>query len=222
VLFVVLRTARYVEDREEVDVGEVSVFLSRRFVVTVRHGEASNLHGARMRLEERPELLREGSGAVLWAILDTIVDDYAPVIEGLERDVEEVEKTVFSGAAAPTGRIYLLRREATDFYRAVHPLLAPLEALERGTYIHVSEELRQFLRDVNDHLKLVNEEIIALRDVLATIFLPLTFITGFFGMNFGWMINDINSFWIFAVYGVGSLLLSAFVIYYWFRRSGDI
>jgi magnesium transporter len=254
VLFVVLRTARYVEDREEVDVGEVSVFLSRRFVITVRQGEASNLHGARMRLEERPELLREGSGAVLWAILDTIVDDYAPVIEGLERDVEEVEKTVFSGAAAPTERIYLLRREATDFYRAVHPLLAPLEALERGTYIHVSEELRQFFRDVNDHLKLVNEEVIALRDVLATIlqanmavisnqqneisvrqnetmkqltvvatiFLPLTFITGFFGMNFSWLINGINSFWIFAVYGVGSLVLSALVIYYWFRRTGDI
>jgi magnesium transporter len=254
VLFVVLRTARYVEDREEVDVGEVSVFLSRRFVITVRQGEASDLHGARMRLEERPELLKEGTGAVLWAILDTIVDDYAPVIEGLERDVEEVEKTVFSGAAAPTERIYLLRREATDFYRAVHPLLAPLEALERGTYIHVSEELRQFFRDVNDHLKLVNEEVIALRDVLATIlqanmavisnqqneisvrqnetmkqltvvatiFLPLTFITGFFGMNFGWMINDINSFWIFAVYGVGSLVVSAVVIYYWFRRTGDI
>lgn len=254
VLFVVLRTARYVEEHEGVDVGEVSVFLSRRFVITVRQGEASNLHGARLRLEERPQLLREGTAAVLWAILDTIVDGYAPVIEGLERDVEEVEQTVFSGAAAPTERIYLLRREATDFYRAVHPLLAPLEALERGTYIHVTEELRQFFRDVNDHLKLVNEEVVALRDVLATIlqanmavisnqqneisvrqnetmkqltvvatiFLPLTFITGFFGMNFGWMINDINSFWIFAVYGVGSIVLSAVVIYYWFRRSGDI
>ncbi len=190
--------------------------------------------------------------AILWAILDTIVDGYAPVIEGLEQDVEEVEQTVFSGAAAPTERIYLLRRAATEFYRAVHPLLGPLESLERGAYMRVSDELSAFFRDVDDHLKLVNEEVIALRDVLATIlqanmavisnqqneisvrqnetvkqltlvatiFLPLTFITGFFGMNFGWLIRHTTDFWVFAVYGVGSLLLSAIAIYLWFRRGG--
>jgi magnesium transporter len=254
VFFAVFRTARYVEDREEVEVGEVSVFISRRFVITVRQGVASDLHGARLRLEDRPELLKEGTGAVLWAILDTIVDDYAPVIEGLERDVEEVEATVFSGAAAPTERIYLLRREASDFYRAVHPLLGPLEALQRGTYLEVSNELSQFLRDVNDHLTLVNEEVAALRDVLgtvlqanmavisnqqneisvrqnetmkqltlvATIFLPLSVITGFFGMNFGWLVGHITSLWVFVVYGIGSLTLSAAGIYLWFRRSGHI
>ena len=254
VVFAVFRTARYVEDREEVEFGEVSVFISRRFVITVRQGVASDLHGARLRLEDRPELLKEGTMAVLWAILDTIVDDYVPVIEGLESDVEEVEATVFTGAAAPTERIYLLRREATDFYRAVHPLLGPLDALERGGYLEVSADLSQFFRDVNDHLKLVNEEVAALRDVLATvlqanmavisnqqneisvrqnetvkqltlvatIFLPLTFITGFFGMNFGWMIGHITSFWVFAVYGLGSLLASSAVIYGWFRRSGHI
>jgi magnesium transporter len=254
IFFAVFRTARYVEDREEVEVGEVSVFISRRFVITVRQGSASELHGARLRLEDRPELLKQGTGAALWAILDTIVDGYAPVIQGLERDVEEVEATVFRGAVAPTERIYLLRREATDFYRAVHPLLGPLEALERGAYLEVSNELSQFFRDVNDHLKLVNEEIVALRDVLATvlqanmavisnqqteisvrqnetmkrltlvatIFLPLSFITGFFGMNFGWLIGHITAFWVFAVYGLGSLALSTAGIYLWFRRGGHI
>ena len=254
VLFAVLRTARYVEEREEVDMGEVSVFLSRRFVITVRQGKASDLHGARLRLEARPEFLREGTGAVLWAIIDTIVDGYAPVIEGLEKDVEDVERMVFSGAAAPTERIYLLRREATDFYRAVHPLLGPLEALERGVYLQISDELSQFFRDINDHIKLVNEEVIAQRDVLATIlqanmavisnqqneisvrqnetmkqltlvatiFLPMSFITGFFGMNFGWLVSDITGFWVFAVFGVGTLLVSAATIYLWFRRSGHI
>jgi magnesium transporter len=254
IFFAVLRTARYVEDREEVEFGEVSVFLSHRFVITVRQGEASDLHGARLRLEDRPQLLKEGTVAVLWAILDTVVDGYAPVIEGLERDVEEVEATVFSGAAAPTERIYLLRREATEFYRAVHPLLGPLDALERGAYVEVSNELSQFFRDVNDHLKLVNEEVVALRDVLAiilqanmavisnqqteisvrqnetmkvltlvaTIFLPLSFITGFFGMNFAWLTGNITSFWVFAVYGVGSLLISCAGLYLWFRRGGHI
>src|SRR4051794_35540785 len=123
ILFVVLRTARYVEEREAVEFGEVSTFMARRFIITVRQGVASDLHDARLRLERRPELLQEGPGAVLWAILDKIVDDYAPVVEGLEADIEEVEQTVFSGAAAPTQRIYFLRREASDFYRAVHPLL---------------------------------------------------------------------------------------------------
>ena len=255
IFFAVFRTARYVEDREEVEFGEVSVFLSRRFVITVRQGVASELHGARLRLEDRPELLKkEGTVAVLWAIIDTVVDDYAPVIEGLEADVEEVEATVFSGAAAPTERIYLLRREATDFYRAVHPLLGPLEALERGAYLEVSSEQSQFFRDVNDHLKLVNEEVVALRDVLAiilqanmavisnqqteisvrqnetmkvltlvaTIFLPLSFITGFFGMNFAWLTGHITSFWVFAVYGIGSLVISCAGLYLWFRRGGHI
>ena len=105
--FVILRTARYVDEREEVEFGEISVFLGPSFVITVRQGVASDLHDARLRLEQRPELLEAGTASVLWAILDKVVDDYAPVVEGLERDIEEVEATVFSGAAAPT-RAHLL------------------------------------------------------------------------------------------------------------------
>ena len=246
-----LRTARYVHERADVEFGEVSVFMSDRFVITVRQGVASDLHPARLRLERRPELLREGTASVLWAILDQIVDDYAPVLEGLERDVEELEHTVFSGAAAATERIYFLRREATDFYRAVHPLLGPLDALERGAYLPVSPQLSQFYRDVNDHLKLVNEEVIAQRDLLAivlqanmavisveqneisvrqnetakrltliaTIFLPLTFITGFFGMNFGWLADHIDTLGAFLVFGVGSFVGAGIVLLLWFRTG---
>ena len=254
VLFVVLRTARYDDDREEVDFGEVSVFLSARFVITVRQGAASDLHDARLRLERRPELLGEGPGAVLWAILDKVVDDYAPVVEGLERDIEEVEKTVFSGAAAPTERIYLLRREATDFYRAVHPLLAPVDGMERGAYDLMGPGLRHFFRDVGDHLRLVDEEVVAQRDLLAMIlqanmavvsvaqneisvrqnetakqltivamiFLPLTFITGFFGQNFGWLVDHVTSFWAFALLGIGSLAVFSAALYAWIRRHYEV
>ena len=167
--FVVLRTARYVDATEEVEFGEISLFLGERFAITVRQGTASDLHPARLRAEQRPELLREGTMGVLWAVLDQVVDDYVPVVEGLERDIEEVEATVFSGEVAPTERVYHLRREVTDFYRAVHPLLGPLDALERGVYPGVGHELRQFFRDVNDHLKLVNEEVAAQRDLLTTV-----------------------------------------------------
>ena len=250
VQLVILRTARYDDAAEEVQFGEISVFLAPNFVITVRQGVASELRGARQRLEQRPELLAAGSSSALWAILDQVVDDYAPVVEGLERDIEEVEATVFSGAAAPTERIYLLRREASDFYRAVHPLLGPLDAIERGVYPQMGPELRHFFRDVNDHLKLVDDEVVAQRDLLAvilqanmavvtvqqneiamrqnetakqltiiaTIFLPLTFLTGFFGQNFGWLTEHIDKFWHFAVLGIGLLAVSAAVLWAWIRR----
>ena len=209
IAFVVLRTARYLADREEVEFGEISIFLGASFVITVRQGAASDLHAARLRLEERPQLLREGPQAALWAILDKVVDDYAPVVEELERDIEEIEGTVFSGAVAPVQRIYLLRREVSDFYRAVHPLLAPVGALARGALLDVSPPVAQYFRDVADHLNLVNEEVVAQRDLLTTILqanmavigveqsdivrkisgwaaiitVP-TFIASFYGMNF--------------------------------------
>ncbi len=251
VRFVILRTARYDDTREEVEFGEISVFLGPRFVITVRQGVASELHGARLRLERHPELLQAGTSAALWAILDKVVDDYAPVVEGLERDIEAVERTVFSGAVAPTERIYSLRREVTDFYRAVHPLLAPLETVARGGFADADAELQPYLRDVHDHLRLVNEEVTAQRDLLttcleaniavisveqtkvgvrqnesmkqltriATVFLPLTFVTGFFGQNFGWLVRHIDPGWAFAVYGLGGLVLPLAVLLAWLRRA---
>jgi magnesium transporter len=251
VYFVILRTARYDDEREEVEFGEISIFVGPRFVITVRQGVASDLHDARLRLERHPELLKAGTAAVLWAILDKVVDDYTPVVEGVERDIEEVERTVFAGEVAPTERIYSLRREVTDFYRAVHPLLAPLDGVERGGFPSVGSELDPYFRDVRDHLRLVNEEVTAQRDLLttcleaniavisveqtkisvrqndsmkqltiiATVFLPLTFVTGFFGQNFGWLIGHIDSWWDFAAFGIGGLVVPCLLLYAWFSRS---
>ncbi len=246
VRLVILRTAHYDDEEEEVVFGNIAVFVAPTFVITVRQGVPSKLHEARQRLEQRPELLTAGSSSALWAILDEVVDDYAPVVAGLERDIDEIEATVFSGAVAPTERIYSLRSEATDFYRAVHPLLAVVATVERTT---AAPELRPYLRDVQDHLLLVDEEVASQRDllatvlqanmavlsveqtrvgvrqnstieqltVLATVFLPLTFITGFFGQNFAWLVQHISSYTAFFVYGLGGLIVPLALLFWWMR-----
>jgi magnesium transporter len=247
VRLVILRTARYDDEDEEVEFGEISVFVAPTFVITVRQGVASELHEARQRLEQRPELLSAGSYSALWAILDQVVDGYAPVVAGLEHDIDQVEATVFSGAVAPTERIYSLRREASDFYRAVHPLLGVVASVERAAT--TAPELQPYLRDVQDHLLLVNEEVAAQRDllrtvleanmavisveqtkvsvrqnttieqltVLATVFLPLTFVTGFFGQNFRWLVGDIQTRAAFVLYGIGGLLVPLLLLFLWLR-----
>ena len=167
--FLVVHTARYLDDVEEVEFGEVHVFTGQGYVIVVRQGAASELHAARAHLEKFPDLLCQGPAAAVWAILDKIVDDYEPVIAGLENDVEEVEVAVFGDNDDQTRRIYFLRRELADFYRAVHPLLQPLELLVSAEYPHVSPELREHLRDVADHVKRVEDAVVTQRDLLTSI-----------------------------------------------------
>jgi len=168
--FLVLHTARYNDPGEEVEFGEVHTFTGPGYVIVVRHGDASDLHPARERLEQRPDLLRLGPAAAVWAVMDKVVDDYQPVVEGIENDIEEVEEAVFEREGDQTRRIYLLRRELAGFYRAVHPLLSALDVLESTTRSRVPSPLHDHLRDVEDHLQRVEEEIATQRDVLASIF----------------------------------------------------
>jgi magnesium transporter len=167
--FLVLHTARYLDDVEEVEFGQVHVFAGEGFVIVVRHGAASELHSARERLEARPELLREGPAAAVWAIMDKVVDDYEPVMAGIENDVEEVEVDVFGERSDETKRIYFLRRELAEFYRAVHPLLQPLDVLVSSQDPQTSALLGEHLRDVSDHVKRVEEAITTQRELLTSV-----------------------------------------------------
>ena len=169
-LFVVLRPARYLDDAEEVDFGELHVFVGRDFVLTVRHSETPDLAVVRRRMESDPGLLARGPEAVLYAILDAVVDGYAPVVAGLQNDIDEIETEVFRGEASVSRRIYELSREVVEFQRAARPLMRILDALVAGFEKHgIDEELRSYLRDVTDHATTVAERVDSFRQMLQDI-----------------------------------------------------
>ena len=166
-LFVVLRPARYLDDTEEVEFGEIHVFVGPTFVITVRHSEAPEFRSVRSRLEAHPELLCLGPEAILYAVLDKVVDGYYPVVAGLANDIDEIEAEVFSGDPEVSRRIYELSREVSDFQRATGPLTGTIEALCAGfVKYRVDAELQRYLRDVEDHLTQVVERVEEFRQVL--------------------------------------------------------
>jgi magnesium transporter len=166
-LFTVLRPARYLDAEERVEFGEVHVFTGHDFVVTIRHAEAPDLGRVRNRLEGNPALLRLGPEAVLYAILDEVVDEYAPVVAGLETDVDEIENQLFQGDPKVSRRIYELSREVIEFQRATRPLLGMLTSLEAGfEKYRVDLELQRNLRDVHDHAIRIAERADSFRALL--------------------------------------------------------
>jgi magnesium transporter len=244
-IFVVLRTARYVDSEEVVEFGEILIFIGDGFIITVRHGEGTDLHPVRLQAEERPDLLRCGPGAVLHAIVDRVVDDYVPAIAGLSQDIEEVEAEVFATGRAhnPAERIYGLKREVLEFIRAAAPLVEPVDRLSKGHYELIHPEVRAYFRDVNDHLIRVHEQLESFSDLLNSVLqanlaqvtvrqnsdmrkisawigviaVP-TMIAGIYGMNFEHM-PELE--WTFG-YPMALLLMLAFCVglYRYFKKVG--
>ncbi|MFD7281806.1 magnesium and cobalt transport protein CorA [Streptomyces sp. NPDC059862] len=169
-LFVVLRAARYLDAPEEVEFGELHVFVGPDFVITVRHGAAPDLSAVRHRMEETPELLKLGPEAVLYAILDAVVDGYVPVVTGVQNDIDEIETEVFGGDPAVSRRIYELSREMVEFQRATRPLVGMLHGLMAGFAKYgTDEELQRYLRDVADHVTHTSERVDGFRQALTDI-----------------------------------------------------
>ncbi|MFC3996672.1 magnesium/cobalt transporter CorA [Nocardiopsis sediminis] len=169
-LFVVLRAARYLDAAEQVEFGEIHIFAGPHFLLTVRHSDAPDLAAVRRRLEADPELLAHGPIAVLYGILDAVVDGYAPVVAGLQNDIDEIETEVFEGDPKVSRRIYELSREVIGFQRAAHPLLEVLRSLIDGLSDDSAHaELRRYLRDVADHATTAAERADAFRQMLQDI-----------------------------------------------------
>ncbi len=169
-LFVVLRAARYQDRPETVEFAELHLFVGPDFVVTVRHGSGPDLSRVRRRMEAEPDILRCGPEAILYAILDRVVDDYGPVVAGLENDIDEIETEVFGGNAGVTRRTYELARQVIEFQRATKPLVGIVSGLIAGGEKYgVDQELQQYLRDVQDHAIQVQEQVAGFRELLQNI-----------------------------------------------------
>ena len=243
-LFVVLKTLRYIDSEEVIRSGEIMLFVNPAFVITVRHGDASDLHPVREAIEKRPDLLRCGPGAVLHAVIDRVVDDYEPAVQGIEVDIQQVEEQVFSDDGAnPAERIYRLEREVLEMQRAVVPLAAPVDRLARGHFDLVSPEMRDYFRDVHDHLLRVAGRVEGFRDLLGSalqanltqvtvrqnadmrrisawvaILAVPTMIAGIYGMNFEHMPELSWRYGYPAVLAV--IVLVCGLLYRGFRRAG--
>ncbi|MBO0897126.1 magnesium/cobalt transporter CorA [Arthrobacter sunyaminii] len=166
-LFTVLRPARYLDDVERVEFGELHLFVGPNFVVTVRHAESPDLGRVRKRLEQEPDLLALGPHAVLYAVLDQVVDEYAPVAAGLENDIDEIEDQLFGGDVEVSRRIYELSREVIQFQRAIAPLEGMVGTLRSNTgEFGIPDQLQDNLGDVLDHVLRLIDRVNAYRALL--------------------------------------------------------
>jgi magnesium transporter len=242
-LFIVLKPARYLDEEERVEFGEIHIFVGKDFVITVRHSETPDVGAVRRSLEADPELLRRGPEAILHAIMDRVVDDYMPVVDGLENDIEEIEAEVFGGNPGVSRRIYELSREVTQFQRATEPLADVLGGMIQEETADVDPEVRRYLRDVQDHLLQVTERLAGFRELLqnilsvnltlsslaqneevkkisawaAILFAP-TLIGTIYGMNFRYM-PELN--WFFGYpFALMLMALISLSLYLVFKRRG--
>lgn len=243
-LFLVIKPAIYSDREELITLGEILLFIDERFVVAVRHGEAGRLVEVRKDLEAAPEQLIMGPGAVLLAIVDRVVDDYAKVLSEFEEDIQEVEVQVFSeGAHNPTRRIYRLIREILEFQHATSSLIDPLDRLTHGRYRAVSPDLREYFRNTHDHLTRVVRRVETLIDLLTTVLeanltqvtvrqngdmrkisawvaiaaVP-TMLAGVWGMNFQHM-PELAAAWGYPL-AIGLMAVSCLTLYRMFKKSG--
>ena len=244
-VFVVLRTAHMAQSPRHLEFGETHIFLGKNYLVTVRHGSMRSHIGVRQRCESTPQLLSKGPGYVLYALMDFVVDQYLPIVQQIEEEVEDLEETIFGEEATgdATARVYQLKRDLLALRRTVTPLVEVCNRLMRFELPHIPEDTRLYFRDVYDHILRLNETIDAQRELLTTaleahlsiishaqndhmkritawaamIAVP-TMIAGIYGMNFK---NMPELGWAYGYHASIAVMVGACVaLYLGFKRSG--
>lgn len=243
-LFLVLKTLWYVDAEDAVETGEINIFLGSDFVITIRHGEGAELASARRWLEPQETVLRHGPSAVVYAVCDSVVDGYESVAAALERDVDEVEQSVFSTRRTnDSARIYVLKREIAEMRRAVSPLREPMRRIIDGAVPTIDPQAAPYFRDVQDHLTRAAEVTESLDNLLSSAFeshiaqvsvqqnedmrkisagaalvVVPTLIAGIYGMNFDHM-PELH--WTFGyVWALFLMVGSSAGLWWFFKRSG--
>jgi magnesium transporter len=241
-LFVVVKTLRYLDATSDIEVGEIMLFLGADFVITVRHGEGSPLGAVRARLEADPDLLRHGPNAVLYTVLDEVVDRYGTIAHEVETDIIDLERRVFAPQPTTvTSDIYALKREVLEFRGAEDPLIPVLQEIVKGR-VDVSGTVEYF-RDVLDHLLRVDDQVDSHNELLtnvlnahlaqvgmqqnedmrkisawAAILAVPTMVAGIYGMNFKHM-PETN--WVISYPLVILFTVAICAALYWrFRKGG--
>ncbi len=243
-VFIVLRTAQ-INKEHHIEFGETHFFLGQNFIVTVRHGSSISYADVRARCENTPHLLGKGQGFALYAVMDSIVDQYFPVVNVLEEDLEKLEHKIFKEKPSreTTEYIYHLKHELLEVKRAVFPLVEICNRLTRFDFNYISEDTRPYFRDIYDHAMRINEMVDNSRELLNTaleanfslisisqsevskkfagwaaiIGVP-TMVAGIYGMNFSDM-PELHWRYGYPVV-LGFTILLCVVLYLLFRRSG--
>jgi magnesium transporter len=241
-LFIVARTAQMLEGR--IAFGETHLFVGKGYVVSVRHGASVSYARVRERCESCPTVLSRGEDYILYAILDFVVDNYAPVLEAINEEVDTIEDSILNKTLEHTAidRLYMLRRDLLRLRNAAVPLLDVCQRLEHADVLPIDASMQPLFRDVTDHVRRVKEEIDTLREVLAFAFeaslmtgqmdqtgisrrlaswaailaVP-TAVAGIYGMNFKHMPELEWEYGYFAV--VAAILAACVTLFTVFRRN---
>ena len=241
--FLVVKTVRHGEAQTQIEIGELDIFLGARYAIAISRSNAGPLAGARQRLDEHPEVAKLGPMAAAWALLDAVIDDNERVADRLGDRLEHTEQAVFQHDRDQSEPIYLQLRDTERLVRAVHPILAIFDTLERGKPMESPEDLRPLLRDVGDHARHLSEEVVQLGEALngllnanlarvtvrqnviiqqvsgwAAIAAAPTIITGIYGMNFRHM-PELD--WTFGYpFAIVIMVVAVLVLRWNFRRAG--